>query len=92
MNDVSMMLRALRQDESPRSGWVVNRPEGSIAQPPSVFIVGAGWAEANGSRISGWDASRYFSHRPNIIDRWRLRRAVRAWERRRLARERREWS
>lgn len=76
---VLLALNALRTDRSEKSGWVLRMPERVRARPDEVFIDGFGWVRADGFRVSGWIQGSYFSFRPNMIDRWRLRRAVRAW-------------
>lgn len=88
MSDVTTMIRALDQDESPRSGWVMFG--GVIDTPRQAFVVGVGWCREDGTRVSGWDGHRYFAFRPHLLDRWRLRRAMRRWIRRRDDRARRE--
>lgn len=84
--EVRMMISALDADDSPRSGWCMVGDSGlgwRPAEPREVFIVGAGWVSEDASRLSGWIGDRHFSSRPRLLDRWRLRRAVQRWVKRR---------
>lgn len=82
MSRVTAMIRALAQDDSPRSGWVCSAP-GVPIEPREVFIVGVGWVAIDGSSLSGWTRAGRFSIRPWLLNRWRLRRAVAKWAKRR---------
>ncbi len=74
----SDVCRALREDSSPRSGWM--RECGTIIEPRTELFLDVGiWVRANGRLVSGWlgplHVHRYFGP----LSAYRIRRAVRRW-------------
>jgi hypothetical protein len=80
---VRRAIAALAADDHARSGWL-RRAGGGLSVPPESYVHGFGWIRANASWLSGWtDHGAHFGLRPGLVDRWRIRRAVRAWAKRR---------
>lgn len=49
-------------------------------QPEEVWIpTSQAWVRLNGEWVTGWYEGEHFGFRPNIIGRWRIRRAARIW-------------
>lgn len=71
------VLAALREDTDEQSRWV--KPD----LPRQAFIGGLGWVRSDGSYVRGGSVIQPLDLRPAWIDRWRLRRAIRAWAKRR---------
>lgn len=72
------VLTALREDNAPASGWV--QPDGRT----EAWIAGGPcWVRANGQHVTGHFEGRHFALYPRFLGAWRIRRAVRAWARRR---------
>lgn len=83
---VKEIVLALSKDDSPKSGWMLR--DGQVVEPRAELFVWTGdfcfWLGASGKYVSGWNnegnhGGRWF----NAFDAWRIRRAVRAWSRRR---------
>lgn len=72
------VLVALATDTQPGSKWAHGK-----VQSPTAFLAGFGWIRADGSSVSGGTVVRPRNLRPGLIGRWRIRRAVRAWAKRR---------
>lgn len=82
MTALDPTLAALRADTDNRSGWVQYASPGIVARQ-ELYVAGFGWIRADGSWVSRSDDAGRSAFRPSLIDRWRLRRAVRAWAKRR---------
>ncbi|SKB32604.1 hypothetical protein [Sphingopyxis flava] len=56
---------------------------GAPVDPPEVWIeLHLTYVRLDGQRVSGWhEDGTYFSFRPHLINRWKIRRAARAWQR-----------
>lgn len=81
---ITAALSALREDTHCDSGWVHDVPAGPEIRRDEAFIAGFGWIRADASWVSRSDEIIRAAFRPEWIDRWRLRRAVRAWAKRRV--------
>jgi hypothetical protein len=80
---ITAALAALRADEDERSGWV--KPSlNNLQWDREGYIAGFGWIRADGAWVSRSDDTGRHAFRPEWVDRWRMRRAVRAWARRRV--------
>lgn len=75
---VALVLAVLKADTHAESRWSNGR-----AQPSEVFLADFGWIQADGSAVSGGTIVKPYNLRPGFLDRWRVRRAVRAWAKRR---------
>lgn len=68
-------------EEHPDSGLV--RYNERFDEPRELFIRVNGdmwfWVRESGAWVSGHAPGGYFGYRPGLIDRWRIRRAVRRW-------------
>lgn len=57
-------------------------------EPREVYCpVNDTWVRLSGEWISGWREGQHFGFRPHWLNRWKIRRAARAWERATLSRE-----
>jgi len=57
-------------------------------KPAEVWCpINTTWVRLDGSWISGWRDGQHFGFRPHLLNRWKIRRAARAWERATLSRE-----
>lgn len=89
MNSTDKVVAALRSDTHTESGWV--KPMLDEAGQREAWLKDfGGWIRADGAWVSGWGAPadgegphRHYGFRPGLVDRWRIRRAVRAWAKRR---------
>ena len=55
---------------------------GHPVDPEEVWIdIHSTWVRLDGSWISGWRDGRHFGFRPHWLNRWKIRRAARAWRR-----------
>lgn len=81
------VCRALASDQHPDSGWM--REHGQIVEPRTeLWLAQASmWVRARGYLVTGWKGNEYCSRWFGPWDRWRIRRAVRRWERQRLTYE-----
>ena len=60
--------------------YVRRQPHGDILEPREVWLpINHTWVRADGCWISGWADGWHFGFRPHLINRWKLRRAVRRW-------------
>lgn len=79
----SYVLAAIGEDTSPNSGWVTERAR--EVRPRELFIDHDGmgiWIRASGHHVTGWVQGLYSASNFGPITAWRIRRAVRRWERR----------
>lgn len=75
---ITAALAALKADTHAESGWVQ-----SADARAEVYLEGFGWIRTDGFWVSRSDDQGRDAFRPDWIDRWRIRRAVRAWAKRR---------
>lgn len=97
MSDITVanVIRALRDDADPRSGWLKAGRTGRVIEPreelflqePEALRVRSVWIRVpiNGRVwVSGWTQNGlHFSRWFGPLGGWRIRRAVRAWHARR---------
>lgn len=81
------VCRALRDDRHPTSGWIRWGTTGVVCEPREAWLASACmWVRANGRYATGWQgpdgAAEFFATRFGGLNAWRIRRALKAWDRR----------